>query len=393
MKSNMIYNYEVSIQYILNNKVQDLKSASISHIIIDYDYINKNMPIIYCLMNIDLAMFKTIINNENNGKFLLIIKKYEEGSSIKSTYLKGQFKYFIPTDRNEWNTEFTNKSGNETSANAAYKSTVVGLMSEEIIDNNSKIFNGIYSNTTSASIVHMATKDMKIIIEPFKRNYKLNQFIIPPMESINELLSFMNNYYPFYDTQYRYFIDFNQAYLISSNGNYVDNNDGDYKTINIDIQNRIIGDLDKGMIKDTNHNAYYLSTYLTHTFLKVNIYLESILNTINTINDEGIKNEEELDLLDDSIVKHYKYQRIRNVDTTTQLKNQIEDSIVKLSLSKTNIDTSIITPNKVYIVNNFEDNKQYNGRYILAKKQETFIGGDSGFDCITALELKRVKNK
>ena len=395
MKITQSYKYQVEIQFILNNKSYELRNGTIKNIVIDHDYDNKNMPIIFCQMTIDLAMYKTILENENNGKFLLIIKKKENNSNMKTTYIKGQFKYFIPTNRNEWNTEFVNKSGNETQANTAYKETVVGLMSEDIINNNSKMFNGIYSNTTSFSLVQLATKDMKMVIEPFKNNYKLDQFVVPPMESINDFLSFVNDNYPFYDTPYRYFIDFNQTYLISSSGNYIDKNDTDYKSINIDINNRILTDDDEGVIKNTDNNSYYINTYLTSTSLKVNIYLEYILNLLNTIDVEGIKNEELLQLNRDDntgINKRYNFRRVNNIDTTTQIKNDIENSIVSLSLSKANVDTSILTPNKIYIVNNFKDNKKYNGKYILTKKRDIFNGQTNYFESVTSIELKRIKN-
>ena len=393
MKYTVTYDYDITIQFILNNETYDLKTPSVKNIVIDHDYINRNMPIIFCRMNIDLALYKTILDNENSGKFLLIIKKKESNSGLKLSYIKEQFKYFIPTNRNEWNTEFTTKSGDETTANTAYKETLVGLMSEKLIDNNSKIFNGIYSNTTSSSLVHMGTKHMKMVIEPFKNNYKISQFVIPPMESVSEFLSFINTYYPFYDTSYRYFLDFDCGYLISSNGTYIDKRDNNYNTINIDIQNRPISDDDEGMVKDTDAKSYYLNTYLTSTGLKVNIYLESLLNTLNTIDIDGIKNEEILDLLkEDDITKHYKFQRVVNTNCTNQLKHDIENSIVTLSLFKADIDTSVITPNKIYNVKNFKDNKKFDGRYILTKKQDVFTADGDSFSCTTTMELKRIKN-
>lgn len=397
MKKTVIYKYNVELYFILNNTSYDLKSSSIGNIIIDYDYFNKNMPIIFCSMNIDLAMFKTIKENEDNGRFLLIIKRNEDNSPLKSTYIKGQFKYFIPTNRNEWNTEFVNKSGDETTGNIAYKSTVVGLMSEDMINNNSKIYNGIYTNTTSASIVHKATNHFKkMVIESFNYNYNIkNEFIIPPIESVSELLSFIDTYYPFYDTPYMYFIDFDQAYLMSSNGNFIDKKDNDYKVVNIDIINSINTDDGEGMIINTDNKSYYLNTFLGNSILKVNIYLDSIVNTINTIDIDGNISEEILDLLNDgNITKKYKFQRVNNIDSSLQLKNNIEDSIVKLTISKNNIDTKIITPNKIYIVNNFEDNKKYNGKYILTKKHEIFTSQENGsFELVTGMEFKMVKNR
>ena len=74
----------------------------------------------------------------------------------------------------------------------------------------------------------------------------------------------------------------------------------------------------------------------------------------------------------------------------SNLKTEIDSSSVVLQLTRTEIDSSIITPNKEYIVQNYREFQEYNGRFILVSKKEVYIQQENEFVSNTLLVFKKV---
>ena len=85
--------------------------------------------------------------------------------------------------------------------------------------------------------------------------------------------------------------------------------------------------------------------------------------------------------------------RITN-DNTNAIKNikaDIENHMNQLSITKEGLDTSVLTPNKQYIINNYDAHSGINGYFILNKKNDIFIRHDeTKFTISTQLELSQV---
>lgn len=76
--------------------------------------------------------------------------------------------------------------------------------------------------------------------------------------------------------------------------------------------------------------------------------------------------------------------KIKGIQRALELKGNV------LTLTKDNIDNSIITLNKEYIVNNTLSRTEQNGRYLLGKKQEIYIREGALFVCKTIMEFKKI---
>ena len=61
-----------------------------------------------------------------------------------------------------------------------------------------------------------------------------------------------------------------------------------------------------------------------------------------------------------------------------------------LAVTKDNIDNSIITLNKEYLVQNTDTRSALNGRYLLSRKQEAYIREGDLFICKTIMEFKKI---
>lgn len=390
--NNLEFYYNFTLSYVLDGKEHNIDSSSILNVLVDSDYDNKNMPIVYLIMKLDTDIYNMVIDNDTTGRFSMSCRKYKTIYALKRDVFKGLFEYFIPADRNS---RIQTSSDNTTSTNSSnsYKKIVVGLMSADIINANKVPFNEVFSDTNSVSLADAATKHMQMVFEPFVNNYKITEFVVPPIGTVAEFLDYLNYYYPFYPTDYRYFIDFNFTYLLSRSGTYVDPKDGTYKRLNIKISStELTSEADKGVIVDDTNQIYQINAYVHRTRLKVNRYSQASLSVIKGIDSEGNTLEDNLDLDSMDAKIKYQYQRVANLDAVTVLTSNIEKGAVILEVTKQNMDTTIITPNKIYQVRNSEGNTEYDGAYILSKKQDLFKPSYAGFESYSTMTLTRISD-
>ena len=94
----------------------------------------------------------------------------------------------------------------------------------------------VAKNVTMYDIVKYNTSHINnLIIEPFSYNDIFDQFILPPHDSLNKTLQFLNNQRVFYSTPYRYYKDFDYTYIVSSAGNLTERQGDPYGSIIISI--------------------------------------------------------------------------------------------------------------------------------------------------------------
>jgi hypothetical protein len=79
-----------------------------------------------------------------------------------------------------------------------------------------------------------------------------------------------------------------------------------------------------------------------------------------------------------------------NANMVKNLKADIENHANMLSITKTDVDTTILTPNKKYIVNNYDAHSQNNGTFLLTKKIDYFIRSGDVFTISTRLDLAKI---
>ena len=70
--------------------------------------------------------------------------------------------------------------------------------------------------------------------------------------------------------------------------------------------------------------------------------------------------------------------------------NTIIDNMITLKITKSDMDISIFTPNKEYLVSKFENDDKYTGRYFLVSKKIVLVQSGIYFDASTTLELRMV---
>ena len=244
------------------------------------------------------------------------------------------------------------------------------------------------------SIVHYYTRDLPMVIEPFKDNNKIDTCVIPPNLTINKLLPYLNSIHSFYDTGFRYFNDFNTTYLLSNKGNSVRTSEDEIDTIIIRImrheefQTKLFS-----MEIDNSKKAYVF--YIDEKFagLSVNHLRDKEINRLIGIDSLGNTIDSSLNIpTNEDTTEKIKVDRINtdNLSYINTVKDNIENNTVILKIVKSTIDSSILTPNKEYIVQHHTSNSKYNGKYLLYTKQEILVKQSNTFTSSTVFELRKV---
>ena len=242
-----------------------------------------------------------------------------------------------------------------------------------------------------ASIIHKYTYDRKMVISSFQSTKNIDYIVIPPMESLTELISFLNEFDALYDRKYRYFEDFDITYLLDSSGRPVHSVDK-YDTIIIDVlettdeRTKIAG-----ISIDENSNSYIINVDAQDTSMIIdtaqNIEYDSIVGISSSGEIYKLPLHNSKGKTDKSLVRRIYNDNTRFIDN---IKNEMDNISVVLQVNKSEVDGSIFTPNKEYLVNNYKAFKQYNGRVLLSFKKEVLIQQDGKFISSVILGLRKI---
>ena len=394
------YNYEVEASLVLENgKEIDLIPETFQYIIIDHDYDNKNMPCLYIGLKVNSKTYNQMVKYINTAVISFFMYKYDKNATnkLRKKYIEGQFIYFMdnvnPNYQEELETE--TDDGEEIQA-GNYKVGCIGLLQIESLNNNKIVNNAIIKNSRLSSVVHKFTKHMNMVIEPFTQNPMIRQLIIPPTDSITKLLAYLNNQYSFYKTNnYRYYRDFHVTYLLSSRGNPIDMGDNIYNTIIINILDKsdYLGKENSTTI-DSKNKSYIINIDSDNTDIDIGNITDKIYNSIMGIDINGNTRKVDLSISKNSnSTEKVILKRVSNVNSNSidVMKDNIDKSNCIITITKTELDNSVITPNREFQVSNCKEYKQYDGRYLLSSKKEVFLPQEEkSFIGSTSFVLRKV---
>lgn len=395
-----IYKYIASMKYVLNQDVYDIDSMNIKSIAIDNDYKNTNMPMLFVTVSISKKLIDKMVQNQDTGIVILEIQRNVANSDMPelfTKYINDKFIYFISEDINK--TDSMDYKDSNKDRDDILKIVVLGLLSLDHVNKNKKSINGVVSGNLS-SLMYYATNHLQIVIEPPKNNVKIQNKFLPPLNSTSKTLEYINNLYTFYPTSYRFFIDFDCAYLISSSGEAVRKKGEDITTVFLVLRNTFdaVSKL-QGMITDTNQALYQIDCDGIFCELADNYVSDKSFSKLVATDTSGKKSVGSFSSYNENSAINSKSRSIRIMnDNTGLLDNMISDndtSSIQLLIQKTDIDSSILTMNKEYIIKADEVYKteKYNGRYILTRKRELYLREDDTFTMNTMLLFEKVPDK
>lgn len=401
------YRYKVELSYIHKSKETKITPESIKFIHIDSDYLGKKaFPIIFLGVNLEFEVYKNMISNMKEDTVVFALTKYivDENNSgvVETKIVKDEFLYFFDKSNigEDEDTAEADESEHVSSADQAIRSLnlKLGLINLSILNMCKEIQNDVLTGNMSSILYYYLKRGNKVIMEPLDNNKSFTNIIIPPIPTINRLLEYLNNICSFYNSSYRFFIDLNKnVYLLSNSGNGVETKDSKYSSIMI----KSSGDSSNASTKepgieiDTKNKCYNIYLDTSNTFTNINLYKDKEVNKIITISSNGVIKQSKLDTSNNAKGTRTSIYRIFNENNNeiNNIKNLIEAEKVMLTISKAGVDCSIVTPEKSINVTNSKVYKEYDGKYILAGKQESFIMNDGeNFTCTTTLKLLRIKS-
>lgn len=394
------YYFTVSAMLLIGSKSYNIEEHYIRTIILDYSYDKMNMPIIYLKLRIPSELYNIMVLNVQSAtiSFRLFKSEHEGVGVLREPYIEDRFTYIMTTDPN-YNESFEqliDKDDSDTDQ-SSYMEGYIGLTSIQIINDNKKLFNDIVKDTNPISIIHRYTKHMNMVIEPLDNNDHIDQFIIPPITSITNLIDYINRNYCLYKSGYRFFRDFGKSYLLSATGKAVPDEYSSFNTIIVVITDPL-DNLSKmnSMEIDKENHAYIIYINAKDTNLKVDRVRDKQYNSILGVDTLGNSIQETLAIptYPESTKKVILERTVlNNVDRIYNTKAMMESVSVILNLSKTEIDSTILTPNKEYLVRNYEASSKYNGRYILSYKKEIIFREGTTMLGNVMFGLRRVKQE
>lgn len=393
---NTYYRYKISAVFTYDDIVIDIPSESIQMLTTNYDYNTYNMPIFYVDFRLNSNLYDMMVLHSDTGKIIFTMRKYDNSTvrALNRKIIEQEFSYIMPTDA-DYHRPLDKLEVSNDKSDDSYKIGTLALIGYNNFEDNSVLYNDIIKYSNMISIVHKYTSHMNMVIEPFTNNEMIDWIIIPPLTSITNLLKFLNDFQPFYDKGYRYFRDFGKTYLLSNSGNPVSDGNDQYSTVVINILDTS-DPLSKsiGISIDKERKAYVMTVDSLDTHMDIDTVRNKEYNSIMGINNSGETYTTALDTKTSSDKeKVYLYRTFDDDDPryeVSNLKTEIDSSSVVLQLTRTEIDSSIITPNKEYIVQNYREFQEYNGRFILVSKKEVYIQQENEFVSNTLLVFKKV---
>lgn len=393
------YNYTPTVELMVGTKNYTFPRNSIRTIIIDDSYDKNTMPIIYIKVRISSVLYNKLVLNSNKGTISFRLFKFtrDTKSSIREVYIEDNFTYIMTSDPNynEALEQFVNNTNtDDTESSDTYMEGFIGLMSLQCIEDNKKLINDIIKDSNLPSIVHKYTNHMNMCIEPFEYVDVIKQHIIPPMTTITSLLKWLNDNFTFYKSGYRYFRDFTTTYLLSMNGRAVSDGTSRFNTIVFSIRDPLdhLGKVNSMELDNTNH-AYIIYVDASDTSIHIDRTTNKHYNSIVGVDGIGNTAQEHLNLpespmLSEKVLLERTYPN--NIEKIYSTKTAIESASVIVTIRKSEIDSTIFSPNKEYQIKNYSDNREFDGRYLLSYKKEIILRQDDGYIGGVAVGLRKI---
>lgn len=393
------FKYRIVLRYITSNNVNiEIDSLQLQYILIDKDFDRLNMPVISIFGSIEKNILDDMIKNINNNIVTLGIYKYDatnQNDNITEKYFHDRFIYILKEDLYK-TAKLDNPNGiDSTTGNRQYREVNLWLIQQDAVNNNRQTINGVYHNASMNSLILQSSNYLgKVLLEPIKYDTKYDQVIVPPIDSISNYIKYLNdNLGVFYDTPYRFFIDFDATYIISSSGNAVRARNQYIYTIVIDIkQIDNTTSEEAGAYVDLKAGKYTIAIDTSKVEYNKNNVSNKLVNKVTVINAKGDVFQQELPDNQAKITNTInQIMNVSNNDTNVvnAISHNIESGNVTLSLVKNDLDASLFTINKEYIIKD-PLHEDYNGRYILTQSKQLFIKQNENFIMSTILVFRKI---
>ena len=190
-------------------------------------------------------------------------------------------------------------------------------------------------------------------------------------------------------------MDFDKTYLRSNDGSYIDAKDGDYKYVAFDIRDLTAQQaLTTGMVEDPDQDAYIVYVAARDAQITVDRVTSSLVGKVQAV-----------DAQDGSTLQtsNVNTKYITNIGTAgstlthvsvdpnaaKNMTTRISESSNTMIITKVDMDSRVFTPNKQYLLCNYEDNPKYCGVYYMTNKREIYLRNGNQMSCQMTITFKK----
>lgn len=371
------YKYQIELKLNTGKEIIPIPIEQISGMIIDRSYDDSSMPIIIMQLALGKQLLDKIILNKVDASMILIVKKFAvKDNTFVEDYINEEFYYDTYSDINYTsNIEYRDQEAKDM--DDVLKSVNIGMISLKSSNTNKQTFNNVYRNVSNRCMALIATENVgELVFEDTMNDYVYEELLVPPIATINDMLTYLNSRNTFYNSNFRYFMDFDRTYLLSSDGIGVETFDEPNNTVYINIiEPDKKGAYVQGMTIDYDKKAYIMSVDANYSKMYTNNTAEKNFNILHGITSSGKTKDVDVSINKSKISSNRKVNiRVpyENFGILENIRHSIESEAHALTIAKSNIDSSIITLNKHYIINNVDKYRSLNGDFILSKKVETY---------------------
>lgn len=387
------YMYEIELSYIneKTNKATAFMPEQIKSIVIDRNYDSLNMPIMFANIALEYRQLDELVKNYKKDTMIIKIYKILTGDiTLKEKFLECKCTYFI----NDGVNYLEKLAYNEKDKSDKYTLVTIGLMSLDVINNNKALALGTSISGSTNDIIKMYSKKINLLMEKLDYNETYKNQIVQSVNSISELISYLNSISVLYKTSYRFFMDFDRSYLVSSSNKAVPAAGETMDSVLIIVEDIMKGIREEeGMYINKDKKAYQINVLSTSTDLKKNQVLEKYYTSITGTTTSGDSGKSKLDVnkaqysSDKENITRISNNNLNMIDN---IQGDLNSSAVVFAMSKEGLDSSVLNINKKYTVKNFDAHSDVDGEFLLSRKLDIFARDDHGFSLSTSL-IFRIK--
>lgn len=386
-----------SFQFVIGKKKYPVDDRLIMEFNITEDFDNSYFPYFEITLAVPNSTYRIMSKNQNEIKAVISLYKgkFKETVSVepdeKSSFKKcinGTFKVFMD-DATPDLTEQQQKIVEKMDEYGQFTTMKILLYPYNFFNKYDLVVNACLQNVTLAdAIIYLLNKGCitNILMSPPSNYKKKSQFILPPI-SISKQLSRICNTYALHKKGSIVYFGLNRGYIIDKDTKCTAYSKNEYKTTYIIYETNSYGTNSSGGCCAYKKDKYNVLNAMGLTFNNSNDFLQKkVGNNIVSVDNEG------------NITKtNKKSSKITNViiqtegdNTSKAFKNSINENKNVLSMTFGDIDISMLTPNKLFVVSiSGAKYKKYNGKYRLSKSIHQFTKEGNYFQLSTVIELKK----
>jgi len=405
------YFYKTKLYFVdsENNATTEIPMDNIRSYIIDKNYEDLNQPVLILSIALDRKLLNRIIESQEDSLMSFTVYKVNENNPdyIGDKVVEDLFIYM--TDEDISYTDKLDYNYDENDRNDLFRNITFYLLKRDTVNNMNQVINTCYQadiiKTTDGSyaeepitmvdmLMRVADYFYPLLIEPLEHNLNYRQVIIPPVTKVSDYIEYLNdNIYTLYNTGYRFFVDYNTAYIVSKSGVKVEHKDEEYSTVIINIgelTNLSFGR--QGLIEDDANSCYHIFLPVSYTKFTKNPFTKRLVTNVASLTSSGEVNSknilENITKNNTSKTKLF-FSKTSNSNIVNNIENDLHNRNITLDINKADLDASIFTINKEYIIRN-QVHPEYDGRYLIQNVKQAFLKQDNKFKMSTIIRFAKI---